>query len=61
MNLTLTKEEKLVLYQKYKKSGMPIQTIKKRIKEINNDNHKLTIERNNIKKSKKKDIMEFLS
>ena len=61
MNFSLSKEEKLVLFQKYKEKGVPIQSIQKKIKEINSNNHKLVIERNKIKKHTKKDIMELLS
>jgi hypothetical protein len=61
MQFSLSKEEKLFLYFKYKKSKLPNELITERFKEINSNNHKLTIEKNRIKKHTKKDIMELLS
>ena len=52
MKFSLNKDEKLFLMQKYNKLGLPMNSIQKNIKEVNNRCHELTIELNKKKKSK---------
>ena len=61
MNLSLSKDEKLVLLFKYKELKIPNEVIEERLNQINKNNHKLTIERNRLKKHEKKDLMKSLS